>query len=211
MEEEKKPFYKNHWFWFSILVILAFALGEMAGHYVAGVKIDGKKVNYDQLVEEIKKKEKELSGVNDELERIKQELEANKEEYDKLQELANNKDKLTTEVASAKSELDGLKSQINDAKKELNQLTGKIEEAKTKPINLPAGHFVVGTDIPEGRYKILPVGRGSNFFVYDENGDVVVNTIVTTVHDLGVPEYVTFLAKGYIIQAEAPFKYVPVK
>jgi hypothetical protein len=76
---------------------------------------------------------------------------------------------------------------------------------------MPAGQLVVGKDIPAGRYKVTAIGRGDNFFVYNSSGENLVNTIIYSNSDLGVPEYVTLLSDGDVVDAHSPFKYQPVE
>ena len=119
--------------------------------------------------------------------------------------------KLNSELSASKGQITTIESDINAKKDELASLENAIKVKKEEPVQLPAGQLVVGKDIQPGRYKVLPVGRGANFFVYDSNGNTIVNTIIYSNSDLGVSEYVTMLLDGYVIDAHSPFKYVPVE
>jgi hypothetical protein len=83
-----------------------------------------------------------------------------------------------------------------------------VEEAKSKPITLDAGRFVVGKDVPAGRYKVTPRGAGSNFVTYDTSGVPDVNTILGS---NGVPSYTFAVDDGYIIESEEPVTLTKVK
>ncbi|KIO60192.1 Phosphoserine phosphatase [Caldibacillus thermoamylovorans] len=204
------PFYKKKWF-IIVSAILILLIGWGLGESNAKETLDGKKVHYDKLVKKIKDKEKELDSIIDERDNILKEVDENKDLIEAANNYKENKQNLDQEISSKTEEVKQLDSQITSKQSELNSLTGKIQETGDAPKELPAGTFVVGKDIPAGRYKVLPVGRGSNFVVYDENGNNVVNTIVSSVEGHGVPEYITYLFDNYIIEASSPFQYVPVK
>lgn len=38
---------------------------------------------------------------------------------------------------------------------------------------MPAGNFVVGTDVPAGRYKIEPNGGSGNYFVNEYKTNII--------------------------------------
>ncbi|PET65168.1 hypothetical protein CN514_12345 [Bacillus sp. AFS001701] len=82
--------------------------------------------------------------------------------------------------------------------------------ASGKPVSLSSGHYTVGKDFKSGRYKATNVGRGSNFVVYDKDGDVVVNTILGN-GGIGSGDYVFSCDDGYTVETEAPVKLIPVK
>lgn len=208
--EHKKPFYKKKWF-IIVSAILILLIGWGLGESNAKETLDGEKVNYDELVNKIKNKEKELDSLIDEKDSILKEIDENKDLIEAAKNYKENKQTLDQEISTKTEEVKQLDSQITSKQSELASLTGKIQETGDAPKELPAGTFVVGKDIPAGRYKVLPVGRGSNFIVYDENGSNVVNTIVSSVEGHGVPEFVTYLFDNYIIEARSPFQYVPVK
>ncbi|MEJ9151438.1 hypothetical protein P4S74_11225, partial [Bacillus smithii] len=61
----------------------------------------------------------------------------------------------------------------------------------------------MGQDIPADRYRATNIGEGSNFFVYDENGEAIVNIILGDSSTGGSGDYVFFCDDGNIIQTEA--------
>ncbi|WP_079527836.1 hypothetical protein [Halobacillus hunanensis] len=66
----------------------------------------------------------------------------------------------------------------------------------------------LGSDIPEGRYQVTNVGRGTNFFVYGSDGYAIVNTILG--NENGSWDYVFFTEKGNIIETHGKVKLIPV-
>lgn len=67
---------------------------------------------------------------------------------------------------------------------------------------LYAGTFIVGQDIGAGRYVVTPAsGESGNFYVYDSNGDNLVNEILGSDTSMGDdPSYTVTLNNGDMIQ-----------
>ncbi|PKH10156.1 hypothetical protein CXF70_11425 [Planomicrobium sp. MB-3u-38] len=84
-----------------------------------------------------------------------------------------------------------------------------IKEKDEEPIQLSAGTFIVGQDVPPGRYKAEPVGRGSNFQTYDDSGSIDVNTILGGTY--GEAEYIFYVFDGYIIENHSTATLTPVE
>lgn len=80
---------------------------------------------------------------------------------------------------------------------------------KSTPKKLSAGKYTVGKDVDAGRYKVTPVGEGSNFVVYGggDETDVTVNTILG---QDGEPSYTFDCSNGDVIQTESTVKLTPV-
>ena len=87
----------------------------------------------------------------------------------------------------------------------------KIIIKKEAPKVLSSGQYIVGQDIPADRYRATNIGEGSNFFVYDENGEAIVNIILGDSSTGGSGDYVFFCDDGNIIQTEAQVKLIPVE
>jgi len=205
--------------------LLILILGYGVGKSTASVPLDEGKVKYEELQQKIKEKEKELSDLNDEIEEKTEEKEnilaevtENKKTFDEAMKIIDNKvelleeiKELETQISSKKSEIEKLNADIDSKNAELAKVTGQIKEKEEAPKELSAGQFIVGQDIPAGRYKVVPIGRGSNFVVYDSSGQLFVNTIISNTSGHGVPEYVTYLNDGYIIDSSTPAKYIPVE
>lgn len=130
------------------------------------------------------------SGLDSELSE-KQQYESNLEKYIKY------KDSYDSELSSDQAVLDSITSQADAMKKSLTQ--------NGKPITLPAGKFVVGKDIPSGRYNVTGT---SNFMV---DGSTDVNTILKGPDcTIGVSEYVCTLSDGDSIDAHGSDTFTPV-
>lgn len=105
-------------------------------------------------------------------------------------------------------DLENINSQISQKQAELNQLTGNIAQAKGQPISLQAGQFIVGKDIPEGRYN---VSGSSNFIVHDGfTGRIKVNTILGYGY-VGDGDYICTLDNGDEINNHAPSTLTPIE
>ncbi|MYL62130.1 hypothetical protein GLW07_02045 [Bacillus hwajinpoensis] len=79
-----------------------------------------------------------------------------------------------------------------------------------EPIKLTAGQYIVGSDIPEGRYQVTNIGEGTNFFVYDPSGLPKVNTILGD-SIVGTGDFVFFTSDGDMIETLGPVKLIPVE
>ncbi|MFS0674944.1 hypothetical protein [Ornithinibacillus sp. 179-J 7C1 HS] len=73
------------------------------------------------------------------------------------------------------------------------------DNSNAEETTLNAGRFIVGEDIPVGRYVITGDGMG-NLFVYDENGLPEVNEILDNTGDTGVTSITTNLEAGQEIE-----------
>lgn len=213
-----------------IILIITFNLGHSAGYHdgydSATIEIDGKKLDYDQFVKKIgdtekksKKYEDEMSRIEIEATRIINEFEGVKEEYETALEIVSQKDSAANELKTIQTDLDSKKAEITTLDEtiktkndELASVANLIKAKNEEPKVLPAGMFLVGKDIPQGRYKVTTNGtRGSNLFVYDSSGSTLVNTIISSRDGHGVKEYITILSDGYFIEANDTFKYIPVE
>lgn len=73
------------------------------------------------------------------------------------------------------------------------------DNSNAEETTLNAGNFIVGEDIPAGRYVMTGDGTG-NLFVYDENGMPTVNEILDKSGEMGVTSVTTNLESGQEIE-----------
>lgn len=73
------------------------------------------------------------------------------------------------------------------------------DNSNAEETTLHAGNFIVGEDIPVGRYVITGDGTG-NLFVYDEDGLPTVNEILDKSGEMGVTSITTNLEAGHEIE-----------
>ncbi|MEK1828789.1 hypothetical protein AAAC51_06470 [Priestia megaterium] len=153
--------------------------------------------DYKELKAEISDKKKEVKEVKDAM-KHKDELNA------KI-------DKLEAKVQERSSTASDLDSKIESKKSELLKLTANVVEKESAPKEFSAGQYFVGQDFPEGRYKAVPVGEGSNFQVYDtDTGDIVVNTILG--HDkYSESEFIFYAQDGQYMETQARVKLIAVE
>lgn len=215
--EHNFKFFKLKWFpWATaglicvIALVVVYISSYNVGYAAKKAMIDGKMNTYQQLLKKIDDTKKQISTQQFKLDTVNGKLSSNKDEFDRLTALENRKNQLKSNVSDSISQIADLNGQIKTAKAKLAKLQGGIQKAKGKSISLGAGKFTVGDDIPAGRYKVVPIGRGSNFFVYDGvTGVTKVNTILGT--SIGVPSYVVHLNPLDKIDSETPAKFIPVK
>jgi len=207
-----------------LLFIAVLILLFLAACSEETVKIDGEATNYEDLQVKIKEAEKELGGmekeltatnsdledINEQVKAAKGKLESNQTKFDKLQELAKNREQIKTDVDKATTTLKTLKTNIDKATEKLQTVSGKVTKAEGAPIELGAGHFVIGEDLKPGRYKVTPTGGSGNFFVRsdDYNRDV---GVTLGNYDGAQPSYVFEAVSGDKIEIGTSAKFTPVK
>lgn len=200
-----------------IAIVFAYAIGSSG----AKATIDKEKLNYEETKAKVEEKEKEFdyvaSKVKKDIEAEQKKLDAKKTEVTEAFALVNKKNELAAEIEklgkdadAKKGEMGKIDGDLNAKKAELEKLANTIKEKKEEPISLSAGEYIVGKDIKAGRYKATPVGRGSNFFVYNSSGRASVNTILGD-SSIGVGEYVFFCADGNVIKTHAAVKLTAVE
>ncbi|WP_028983291.1 hypothetical protein [Sporolactobacillus terrae] len=217
----------------SVVALFAsgFIITGITNSHAQQTKIDNKVVTYKALNKDIAKLSKKKDSLTDDLNQLSSDKTSLNNQITDLQNknkdvltAIKNKKQLKDQVTEAKDNLTSVKSDISDAKDQLDSLNGKIDTAKTAlaqakgevtkaksaPKTLGAGKYTVGNDIKAGRYKVTPVGRGSNFFVFGggDETDVIVNTILGSD---GEPSYTFETSYGDVIQTEATVKLTPLQ
>jgi len=200
-----------------VAVLVIIFIGAGMGTSGAKVDLNGKRVDALQLQKDIAKLYDKKDDIQKQIDDKKRELADQKAKNQEVFDMIAKKDEYQSELndvksklSDAQSQLTDTKSQLKDAQTKLAKLNGDILKAKGAPKTLSSGQYIVGHDIPAGRYKASAVGRGSNFFVYDDSGTPVVNTILGN-SMVGTGDYVFACDDGYVIQTEAPVKLTPVE
>lgn len=206
---------KKAWIIAIVGVSVPLTISYSLGYASASVDINGKAANYKQLVKEIEKVNEQLKEKQDALAAQDRRLNDRKAEVDKVLALVDKQKDITADIDAKTKELDSMKNQISTldseikAKQaELDKLTSVVIAKQEEPKQLSAGRYTVGIDVPAGRYKAVPVGRGSNFVVYSSMGDLKVNTILG---DGWEKEYVFDAEEGDKIETESSVKLIPVQ
>lgn len=172
------------------------------------IKQEGEQKELDNLIKESENKGTDISGLQSELSALNTELK-------EAQELISTKESTEKEIAQLKtdketkdSELKTVSDNIATQTTELEKLEHTVIALKKEPREIPAGQFVVGTDIEAGRYRIEPVSGAGNYFV---DGGSSVNIILGTNDDYDLSEYVLNLKDGDNIDQTLPVKYTAVE
>lgn len=209
-----------------LLLLLTFLLALTAcSDAETEEKLGSAKEQLEQINNELASKESELeqtkknlSDANDELEKTLNELDAAKSDLSKTQKehedvlnLAKDKEQLEKNVNDLKAQVNDLNNKIAEKQSELEAITAGVKARKEEPIELGAGEYLVGLDLPADRYEVFPIGRGSNFFVYGSSGAIKVNIILSNREGHGVPSYVFVASEGDFIETKTPVKFVPVE
>jgi hypothetical protein len=207
---------KSKRLWKIVGVLVTMLVSYYIGASGAEVVMNEDKVTYDQLLKKIDEAKTELQETKSEIKKEDDRLEERKKEVEEALALADKKnslvaevDKVQKELNAKKGELDSIDSQIKDKQAELDKLVNTVQTKQEEPKVLSAGEYVVGTDVPAGRYKAVPVGDGSNFIVYGaSSGMADVNTILGR---FGESEYIFFTEDGDVIETHAKVKLIPVE
>ncbi|SIS42353.1 hypothetical protein [Salimicrobium flavidum] len=204
-------------------------------------EVQGSEVAYEELLSMIEEQEGLLEGVESEvaaaeqtkseremeieekegeIEKLDEEIRTKQSEVDEINAMIDGKADLENEMSDVSGQLDAKKNEIKDLdgqiaakNEELASIDTSIQETQAEPVQLPAGHFTIGKDIPPNRYKAVPVGRGSNFVVYSSSGNLLVNTILDSsgTDGFGVEEYIFEAPEGGTIESEEPVKLILVE
>lgn len=211
------------------MILAAFVLifiGAGIGSSGAKATLHDKKMDITALDKEFSKVKKELSllkkdrdealAVIDKKESAEKELVDTEAKLKDIkgtldQQLAEGKKDIDAKLAEAKKGLSDAEAQLKDTKDKLASATGKLQKAEGAPKKLGSGQYVVGQDIPAGRYVAHALGRGSNFFVYDGGGSAKVNTILGNAGGIGTGDYTFFCEDGDIIETHESVQLTLVK
>lgn len=213
-----KKWYKNKIIWFSIAVILAFILGDNLGNTRANKLLDEEKVTYDQLRGIIYNKRAELTDIYSDIDKHKQELKEvtdeinkNKRIIDEAKEIVSKKEDIEKSISSNTSKLNKLKREVEIKEKELSKLTGQLKNTGESPVELNAGYYYFGDDLPANRYELKAQnGYHGNVFVKDESGrSKVAETFGKGPH--AIESFVFTALPGDEIEATIPVILTPVE
>jgi hypothetical protein len=200
-----------------IVLLITYGIGQSTAKVVLGKekvthndieqKINDKKGELESLTLKVDKKESETRTKIIDLEN---QLTGKEKEVKDSLELVKQKDSISGEIEKLKGDLGTLTENVKSKQTELASLDTQIKAKKEAPVSLGSGTYSVGKDVKAGRYKVVPVGRGSNFFVIDSSGSSTVNTILGN-DGFGVPDYVFTTEDGDTIESHAPVKLIPVE
>ncbi|MFZ3577625.1 hypothetical protein [Virgibacillus sp. DJP39] len=233
MEKIKKLFL-NKKVQLGLIISFALIMGYTVGTVTAKVELDAGKFSYEQLQQKIGDEQDKLKEIKGEVEKVSDnlsdeeskfverksqidaELAEKQGEIDKVLALVDDKESIADELTATKSKLDSqqskldkLNSTIKGKQAELDKLEKGIAKKEGEPINLISGEFIVGRDLPPGRYQATNVGEGSNFVVYSSDGSLKVNTILG--ESFGYGDYVFWAEDGDLIESAAKVKLIPVQ
>ena len=221
IEKTKAIIRKYQMIIFITISVILIAVSWFIGDQSATTKIENEKVTYEEMIQKLDDKEEELQRINGDVEvaqsnyeSVSADLSKVSDEYKEVQGIIAEKEKVIDEKEKVQAELDELKKKeeklkksISDKESELSSITGKVKEAKGQPKILSAGKFIVGKDLPAGRYKVVPNGGMGNFFV---NQGMDVNIILGS-GDFGESEYVFEAFDGDEIELTTSAKFIPIE
>ncbi|MEH7332529.1 hypothetical protein V7161_07830 [Neobacillus drentensis] len=212
------------------IILGAFVLifiGAGIGSSGAETTVHDKKMDITALDKEISKLKKDVSSLKkdrDEAQTIIDKKDSAQKELTESEaklkdikgtldkELADGRKDIDAKLAEAKKGLSDAEAQLKDTQAKLASATGQLQKAEGAPKKLGSGQYVVGKDIPAGRYVAHALGRGSNFFVYDgDSGSAKVNTILGSAGGIGTGDYTFFCDEGDIIETHESVQLTTVK
>jgi multidrug efflux pump subunit AcrA (membrane-fusion protein) len=208
MQTEKVSKVKGKKFWWKVAAwIVGISIVFSLGSNSASVDLGKEKVKLDKLTSMVKDKQSKLDAINNEYKSKLAEFEVAKKVVADKTSAENQIAELNKQIDSKKGEITGLDSQIKSKNDQLASLTGQIQAKNEAPKVLPAGMFVVGKDIPAGRYKAVPNGGNGNFFV---NKGAKVNIMLGS-GKFYQSEYVFQASNGDEIELTLSAKFIPVE
>lgn len=217
-----------------VVAFFVLCIGSAMGSSDAKSNIGKETVTYVDLLNKVDSAKSKLKDENNQLAdaqmTIAQGESAKKELNDAEAKLKDAQAELDKKLADGQKDIDAkladankqlsnnqakandLQSQVDAKQKELDSLTGQVVKASGAPKRLSSGQYVVGKDIPAGRYTVHALGSGSNFFVYDgSDGSAKVNTILGNADGLGSGDYTFFCSDKDIIETHEPVQLTPVQ
>lgn len=193
-----------------VAVLLTGMVSYDAGVGSVKTEIKDTKVDYNELVDmynstvdDLKKEDAKLDDKKDEVQEAMALIEQKDEVVEKIS-------KTNKEVDEKRAESSSLDDEIKSKQDELSKIEKGIKEKEDDPIQLNAGEYIVGQDVPTGRYRVTNIGRGTNFQVFDSSGSAVVNTILGG-GDIGRGDYVFFATENTLIKTAGAVKMIPVE
>ena len=199
------------------IVVVAFACllvgavgGGVTSYYTYAVTPSGSlwSDTYETKSKQLKDLQKEHNAYVDKMDKYsnlaESEIATREKKADAEAKAAEKKAEKEAKIDELNGEIKSLDDQIKEKQDELAKLNSDVKKAKGKPINLSSGRYVVGTDLPEGRYR---VSGTSNFVVYDY-GDLYINTILGS---SGFGDYVANLTSGMDMECSAPTTFTPIE
>ncbi|SDZ78567.1 hypothetical protein SAMN05421743_101193 [Thalassobacillus cyri] len=175
-----------------------------------------------QAVEEQEEKmtetEEEIRDTEKKLDKVKADYKKEKETYNEAVKVIAERDTAEQELSTFQTEIGEFdatikakKKEVSNLKNEIERLTNIIVETGEAPKEFAAGQYLVGQDFPEGRYKAVPVGEGSNFVIFNgSSGLADVNTILGD-GSFGETEYIFWTSDGDMMETAARVKLIPLK
>lgn len=204
-------------------IIVVMVVFYSVGNGSATTTINGKKVGYDKIVSKItdlKKQENQFeSQIKDtqvKMDDLDTQFKSRQAQFQNAVDLSSKVDSMKSDLSSLTSDIkskqgtsSSLDGQISSKKAELDKLQHVIQVTGEAPITLGAGQYTIGKDIKAGRYTVTNIGEGSNFFVYDSDGQAVVNTILG--NGIGSGDYTFYCTDDETIETHGEIKLIPVK
>lgn len=150
---------------------------------------------------------KERSDADGELKKTQDSIVANSERLALLDGYEHKLAALRNDLKDTQDKAGEVKTDVATKQAELDALTSKVDEVRSRPIQLPAGHFTAGRDIPPGRYIV----RGdSNFTIYDDRGELKTSVILGNGSYGSLTEYVCDLSDGDKLEDQGADSFQPM-
>ncbi|MFI3804962.1 MULTISPECIES: hypothetical protein [Vagococcus] len=195
--------------WILIILIPIVGIGGyLVGNATTSKKIDGYSYDLKKVQNEKKSTEEQLTGLRKDVDTKRNDLEGITKDFEEAKAIVADKEKNQKESLALKKEVETLTSDIASKKEEQEKLENIVIKLKEEPRKLPAGKFIVGEDIDEGRYKVTPLeGKQGNYFV---NDGMDANVILGN-DSYSTEEYITTLKNKDKIDQSLPVQYEKVK
>ncbi|MED3976093.1 hypothetical protein P4639_22105 [Priestia megaterium] len=201
------------------IVILGagMTLAYQIGNEESMVRISDKTYTYGEILEMTDDANAKLDSIKKEIKEQESKLDGKEKEVSEALEAVKKKDLIEEKNKKAEAlldkkgkELEALYDKVDEKNNELKNVSNDVVEAESAPIELTAGDYIIGDEIPAGRYKATNVGRGTNLIVTDpDTGIPSVNTILGDTEGIGRGDYVFNAEEGQKLNTRGAIKLFP--
>ncbi|RBP36558.1 hypothetical protein [Garciella nitratireducens] len=192
-----------------VIILTSFIVGQKLGYNNARMVLKDKKLTVQQIEKEISDLKEQKISKEEEFKKIEDRYQEAKSLIGQKEELEKNIKNLEKSIQEKKEEDSSLDTKLADKQKELEFLTNGIIQKKKEPRVLSAGEFIVGKDIPAGRYKIEPNNGSGNYFVNEgRKANIILGNQSNTMY---LKEYILELDEGDSISATLSTKYTLIE
>lgn len=193
-----------------VLAVIFLVIGFFIGMYSNAAEIDGEIYAFNELLELRLEKAEEYDELVKKADKLEEDLESKKDAIDEALELYEERENINSELKEKRNKIKDLNSEITDKQDELALVTGELNKKGNEPILLSAGHYVVGSDLPPGRYIVEAKRGGGNFSSHNMDDRLNFSTTVGE-GEHREKEYVFYAEEGDRLKLGTELRFTAVE